>query len=69
MEDERIIDLYFERDESALSETASKYGAMIRQIAYNIVKNLPDSEECENDTYHVSWNKIPPERPKCLPAF
>ena len=63
MEDEKIIDLYFERNESAVTETALKYGRMLRAIAYSILKNHQDSEECENDTYHVAWNKIPPERP------
>ena len=63
MEDEKIIDLYFERNESAVAETALKYGRMLRAIAYGILKNHQDSEECENDTYHVAWNKIPPERP------
>lgn len=42
---------------------------MIRGIAYGILRNHSDSEECENDTYIVAWNKIPPERPKCLSAF
>ena len=69
MEDERIINLYFDRNEEAISETARKYGAMIRGIAYNILKNHSDSEECENDTYHITWKKIPPERPKYLSAF
>lgn len=69
MEDEKIINLYFERNESAILETAQKYGAMIRGIAYNILKNHSDCEECENDTYHVAWNKIPPERPHAFAAF
>lgn len=69
MEDERIIDLYFERNENAISETASKYGSMIRSISYNILKNKLDSEECENDTYLVTWNKIPPTKPRYLSAF
>lgn len=69
MEDERIIDLYFERNENAISETASKYGSMIRSISYNILKNKSDSDECENDTYLVTWNKIPPTKPQYLSAF
>ena len=69
MEDEKIIDLYFERNENAVAETALKYGRMLRTIAYGILKNYPDSEECENDTYHVAWNKIPPERPLYFSAF
>ena len=69
MEDEKIIDLYFERNENAVAETALKYGSMLRAIAYGILKNHRDSEECENDTYHIAWNKIPPERPVYFPAF
>ena len=69
MEDEKIIDLYFERNENAVAETALKYGRMLRAIAYGILKNHQDSEECENDTYHVVWNKIPPERPSYFSAF
>lgn len=69
MEDEKIIEYYFARDERALTETARKYSRMIKAIAYRILKNSPDSEECENDTYHVAWNKIPPARPPFLSAF
>ena len=53
MEDEKIIDLYFERNENAVTETALKYGRMLRAIAYGILKNHQDSEECENDTWCV----------------
>ena len=69
MEDKEIIELYFEKNESAVKETELKYGAMIRAIAFNILKNHSDSEECENDTYNIAWNKIPPERPAFLGAF
>ena len=69
MEDKEIIDLYFARNEAAIFETENKYGRMLRFIAYNILKNVSDSEECENDTYHAAWNKIPPHTPHCLSAF
>ena len=69
MEDEKIIELYFDRNEKAIRETALKYGKMIRSIAYNILKNTQDSEECENDTYHTAWNKIPPANPPYFSAF
>ena len=69
MEDEKIIQLYFKRDENAIAQTAVKYGGMIRAIAYQILKNKPDSEECENDTYHTAWNKIPPANPPCLSVY
>ena len=54
MEDEKIIELYFERNENAIKETAEKYGRMIYSIAYNMLKSKEDSEECENDTYWLS---------------
>lgn len=69
MEDKKIIDLYFERNETAISQTALKYGRMIKSIAYGILKNDPDIEECENDTYNITWNKIPPAKPLYLSAF
>ena len=67
--DEDIIELYERRSESALSRTAEKYGAYIRKIAYNILKNVSDCEECENDVYNTAWNSIPPEHPRSLKAF
>lgn len=69
MEDEKIINLYFERNESAVDETALKYGQFLKSIAYNILGDNMDSEECENDTYYAAWNKIPPEKPRNLSAF
>lgn len=69
MEDEKIIELYFSRNERAIEKTAQKYGRMIRSIAYNILKNTQDSEECENDTYHTAWKKIPPARPPYFSVF
>lgn len=69
MEDNKIIDLYFARDENAIAETALKYGRLLRAVSYNILKNQSDSEECENDTYHAAWNKIPPIVPRSLTAF
>lgn len=69
MEDKEIIDLYFARNETAISETANKYGRMLKSIAYSILKNISDSEECENDTYLAAWKGIPPQIPKVLAAF
>ena len=69
MNDREIIDLYFARDGAAVSETMGKYGRMLRSIAYNILRNAADSEECENDTYLAAWNRIPPLRPKVFSAF
>lgn len=69
MDDRQIIALYQERSETALSETAKKYGRYCRSIAYNILNNEEDSEECVNDTWWRVWETIPPQCPDCLPAF
>ena len=69
MEDSAIIDLYWAREERALSETDAKYGGYCRSIAHNILKNREDSEECVSDTWLHTWNAIPPARPGCLRAF
>lgn len=69
MEDDRIVDLYWQRSEDAISETASKYGKYLHSIAYRILSNIQDSEECVNDTYIAAWNAMPPHRPSLLSAF
>lgn len=69
MEDTDIILLYLARDEKALYETQKKYGAYCYSIAYNILNNPEDSEECVNDTYFNAWKSIPPNKPKILSAF
>ena len=69
MEDQKIIELYFKRNEQAIKETDTKYGKLCRSIAYNILNNLEDSEECVNDTYVSIWNAIPPTKPNNFMAF
>ena len=69
MEDSRIIELYFERSEQAIAETASKYGNYCTVIARNILYSQEDAEECVNDTWLNAWNAIPPTRPSRLAAF
>ncbi len=69
MDDLRIIELYFSRDEQAIRETDAKYGRLCHRIAYNVLHNEQDSEECVNDTYVGVWNAIPPTRPNNLMAF
>ena len=69
MEDNQIIQLYFDRSEEAISQTAVKYGKYCHTIANNILHNFEDSEECVNDTYWKAWGIIPPRRPKKLAAF
>ena len=67
--DEQIIDLYWKRDESAIKQTDLKYGKYLYVIAYNIVHDRLDCEECLNDTYLGTWNRIPPQRPSVFQVF
>ncbi len=69
LSDERIIELYWERDEDAIKATDEKYGRFLFAISYNILRNKLDSEECMNDTYLATWNRIPPTRPTALQRF
>ena len=69
MQDERIIELYFARDEQAIRHTADKYGAYCTTVSMNILHSEPDAEECVNDTYLKTWNSIPPTRPVSLRFF
>ena len=69
MDDQRIVELYWERSEKAVSETASKYGKYCYSIAYNVLANKEDAEESVNDTYMDAWNSIPPHRPSILSTF
>ena len=69
MEDSRIIDMYFSRDENAIRETDIKYGRFLKEVSYNILRAKPDSEEIVNDTYLAAWNAIPPQRPSILKHF
>ena len=67
--DEDIVALYFDRNESAIDETDKKYGKYLYTIASNIIHDNMDCEECLNDTYLSTWNRIPPTRPKILKIF
>ena len=69
MDDKQILDLYWARSESAIAETDKKYGKFCHRIAYNILVNHEDSEECVNDTYLKTWSIIPPKRPVKFGAF
>ena len=69
MDDQQIIELYWNRSDKAIAETQRKYGKLCYKIAYNILGNRQDSEECINDTYWRAWNVIPPQRPEKLSAF
>ena len=69
MEDSQIIELYWQKNTDAISETSSKYGAYCYTIANNILRNIEDSEECVNDTWLNAWNAMPPQRPNVLRMF
>ena len=69
LKDHEIIDLFFERSEQAIAELIDKYGGSVRNVAWNILNNPQDVEECSNDTYLQTWNRIPPTRPVHLGAY
>ena len=69
MEDAAIVDLYWQRSDRAIPETDRKYGRYCHTIAYNIISNYEDAEECVNDTWFRAWNLMPTERPSVLSAF
>lgn len=69
MEDNRILELYWARDERAVEETQKSYGRYCYHIAWNILFEKEDSEECVNDTWLHAWNAIPPKKPDRLAVF
>ena len=69
MDDSAIIALYWAREERALEETSAKYGSFCRNIAFHILCNSEDTEECVNDTYLAIWNAIPPANPDPLAPY
>ena len=69
MEDIKIVQLYWDRDQNAITETATKYGKYCTSIAKNILGSEEDAEECVNDTYMNAWNSMPPHRPTMLSTF
>ena len=69
MDDQQIIDLYWEISETAISETDRKYGKYCHYIAYSILRDRADCDECVNDTYFRAWEAMPPHRPGHLAAF
>ena len=69
LEDQAIVDLYWQRDEKAIEETDLKYRRHLLAVAHNIVHDPLDSEECLDDTYIGAWNAMPPSKPKALRAF
>ena len=64
LDDNKIVELYLSRDETAIKQTSENYGTRIRSLANNIVKDLQTAEECENNTYLEAWRTIPPHEPR-----
>ncbi len=69
MKDHEIIDLYWERNETAIARTSEKYGGYCHSISYNILNNDKDAEECVNDTWMGAWKSMPPQRPNNLATY
>lgn len=69
MDDEQIVQLYWDRNERAIEESSTKYGSYCRNIARNILQSNEDAEECVNDTWLTAWNTMPPHKPSVLSAF
>lgn len=69
LSDEDIIELYWQRNEDAIRMTNEKYGKFLYRIAYRFLHDHSDCEECQNDTYHAVWHRIPPTRPSAFRAF
>lgn len=69
LDDRKIIELYFARDERAIEESSIKYGAYCSTVASNILSDLYEAEECVTDTWMRSWNTIPPSIPEILRSF
>ena len=69
MTDNEIVQLYLDRDEAAITETKHSYGKLLQSIAFNILHNKQDAEECENEACLKAWNSIPPNKPHRLCAY
>ena len=69
MEDSRIVELYWQRSEDAITETDAKYGSFCYGVSFGILRSASDAEESVNDTYLAAWNAMPPHRPDVLKAF
>ena len=69
MEDAEIVDLYWARNEDAIAQTKTKYGAYLHKVAYNILADLEDSQECVSDTYLAAWRSMPENRPMVLRTY
>ena len=69
MEDSQIIEMFWQRSQQAITETAKKYGGQLHTLAKRILFSQEDAEECVNDTYHTTWNTLPPQKPDYFFAY
>ena len=69
IDDEKIIEMFFEHDQQAIRELNRKYGKICHNLSYNIVNSRQDAEECVNDAYLGAWNAIPPAHPNPLLSY
>lgn len=69
MDDHQIVNLYWQRSESAIRESDVKYGKILKNISFSLLSNLEDAEECVSDTYTEAWNRMPDDRPTYLGAY
>ena len=69
MEDAAIVELYWDRDQRAITASDEKYGGLCRSLSHNILASREDAEECVNDTWHRAWDTMPPQRPSSLRAY
>ena len=69
MDDKSIVDLFWQRNEQAIAKTAERYEPYLRSIAFRILGDPSDAEECVNDTYNAAWNSIPPHKPVTLSTY
>lgn len=69
VDDSKIIELFYERSEQAIIELSNKYGSVCSKVAFNILNNTQDTEECVNDAYLGTWNTIPPQKPNPLLSY
>ena len=69
MDDSKIVQLYWDRDENAISESDRKYGRMLNSLSYSLLSSREDAEECVNDTWLNAWKSIPPQQPNRLSTY
>ena len=69
MEDYQIVDMYWNRNEAAITQSDRKYGRMLTSLSASLLSSLPDAEECVNDTYLAAWGHMPTDRPTYLGAY